>query len=199
MASKLNAAIGKVKPILDKAIVEFKNLPPKLKWLAYGVLMALSLLLIYAFIKWAFLSRPNTYEWHYENAEQAIKVDEAATLLSKPTDDKGINIVEQIRNNPNGVVGGVQLEPSDRSNSNLALKEVKKSIDAVDENNRVVAAAGGIATLEQVQQTYNGKPENPEQALKVQRVLEQAGVHTGVNVNEGLSDAQLGAAAYTDY
>lgn len=53
-------------------------------------------------------------------------------------------------------------------------------MQAVEENNRIVAAAGGIATLDQVQQTYNGQPQNPEQALKVQRVLEQAGSIQGL-------------------
>ena len=105
----------------------------------------------------------------------------------------------QIRENPTGVVNGVQLQPSDKSSSGLAVQEAKKSVQAVEENSRIVAAAGGIATLDQVQQTYNGQPQNPEQALKVQRVLEQAGVNTGANVNAGLTEAQLGAAAYTDY
>ena len=199
MPSKFNAVVVQAKHLSHEAMAAFRHLPPKFK-LIFSILLSLAaILLVYLFIKWAFLDKPNDYEWHFEKAAQALEADNAATLLSNPRDPQGRDIVAQIRENPTGMVNGVQLQPIDKSSSGLAVQEAKKSVQAVEENNRIVAAAGGIATLDQVQQTYNGQPQNPEQALKVQRVLEQAGVNTGVNVNAGLTEAQLGAAAYTDY
>lgn len=180
-----------------KQIIDDMPKPFRIGFIALTILA--SLLIVYLFVKWAFLDKPNPYEWHYEKAPAALEADLAATELNNPHNAANEDIVTQIRNNQGGVVDGVKLQPSDNNSTVQAETRVKQSIQAVEQNNRLVANAGGIATLEQVQQTYNGNPEDPEQAKKVQRVLQQAGVATGTNVNEGLSDAQLGAAAFTSY
>lgn len=178
----------------------YDSLPPKFRYLMVVLIAIMSMIIIWLFIKWAFLDKPNDYAWHLDKADKALEADFAVTeFLHQQKDAEGRNIVQQIRENPNGVINGVQLKESDHNNNNKAVDAVKKSINEVERNKKVVADAGGLATLEQVQQSYNGKPLDPYTALKIQRTLEDAGVKTGANINPGVTDAQLGASAYTAY
>lgn len=182
-----------------QAKIFFDDMPPKFRYIAYLLMAVMVLLIAWLFIKWAFLDKPNSLEWHTKQAEKALEADYAVTeLLHNQKDQQGRNVVQQIRENPNGVVNGVKLKPSDNDSPTKALDVVKKSVAAVDENNRVIAQAGGI-TIETINQSYNGKPKDPYAAKKIQRALQQAGINTGTNTTEGLSEAQLGASAYSPY